>query len=91
MINKLINMSKAQSTVLEGVTWPEVKDKAGKVSRSSTQTASAIIAAAIDAHNSEDSKAKAKEMSNISAKNWRFGYQKYLTYLTRVMAESDTE
>ena len=81
--------------VLRGIQWPEVAVPGGewpeKMSRSSTQTATRIIAAALRAHGSQKGNDLAEEIVNIPAQKWRFGYQKYIMELTKLMAESETE
>uniref|UniRef100_A0A6T8JQH9 very-long-chain (3R)-3-hydroxyacyl-CoA dehydratase n=1 Tax=Proboscia inermis TaxID=420281 RepID=A0A6T8JQH9_9STRA len=66
-----------------GLVWPEVTEKNGKKSRSSTPTAKGILAAAIGSVN--------KEMGDktLNLKNWRFGYVKFLKALVNEQCKSE--
>jgi len=66
-----------------GLVWPEVTEKSGKKSRSSTPTGKSILAAAIGSVN--------KEMGDktLALKNWRFGYVKYLKTLVAEQCKSE--
>lgn len=66
-----------------GLVWPEVTDKKGKKSRSSTPTARSILAAAIGSVNKEMG-----DKTNV-LKNWRFGYVKYLKALVSEQCKSE--
>ena len=76
---------------LRGIQWPQVTDKKGKTSRSSTSTATKIIAAALKAAGTEEANDLAQKLEKLNAKEWRFGYQKYLMKVTQIMGTANTD
>ena len=75
----------------EGIQWPLLPGKKGRMERSSTGTATAILSAALRAHGSTGAVQMADELLTVSGAKWRFGYQKYMVELTRLMAEATTD
>jgi hypothetical protein len=79
------------SFIAEGIQWPLLPGKKGRMERSSTGTATAILSAALRAHGSTGAVKMADELLTVSGGKWRFGYQKYMVELTRLMAEATTD
>ena len=72
---------------VNGIQWPEIPSKksGGKLSRSSTGTATKILSAAYTAAGKP---AEASKLQTVGGGKWRFGYQKYFMQVTEMIANS---
>ena len=75
---------------VNGIQWPEIPSKksGGKLSRSSTGTATKILSAAYTAAGKP---AEASKLQTVGGGKWRFGYQKYFMQVTEMIANSSEE